>query len=215
MSFLNRRDLLKQVFAASSALALRDRLPSQTPVSPRELPNPALGFHDELPIPSRLAPEEKRKGSVVYRVRMKEGMHSMHSSLPPARMWGYEGHYPGPTIEAFRGERVEVIWENRLPAEHLFKVDPHIHGAMPPTPEVRTVPHLHGARTSSQSDGLPEDWFIPGKKVRYIYPNDQQAATLWYHDHAVGITRLNVYAGLSGLYLLRDAEEKSLDLAVA
>ena len=136
----------------------------------------------------------------------------MHSSLPPTRIWGYEGHYPGPTIEAFRGERVEVIWENRLPAEHLFKVDPHIHGAMPPTPEVRTVPHLHGARTSSQSDGLPEDWFTPGKKVRYIYPNNQQAATLWYHDHAVGITRLNVYAGLSGLYLLRDAEEKSFDL---
>ena len=65
---------------------------------------------------------------------------------------------------------------------------------------------------SSNSDGLPEKWFTPGKKVRYTYPNDQQAATLWYHDHAVGITRLNVYAGLSGLYLLRDAEEERLGL---
>lgn len=215
MSFLSRRDLLQQVFAASSVLALDKCLAAQAPTGVRrELPDAALllGFVDELTIPARLIPEQTHNGSAVYRVRMREGMHSMHSSLPPTRIWGYEGHYPGPTIEAFRGERVEVIWENHLPTNHLFKVDPHIHGAMPPTPEVRTVPHLHGARTSSESDGLPEKWFTPGKSVRYVYPNDQQAATLWYHDHAVGITRLNVYAGLCGLYLLRDANEKSLDL---
>jgi spore coat protein A len=111
-----------------------------------------------------------------------------------------------------RGERVEVEWENRLPLKHLFAIDGHIHGAMAPTPEVRTVPHLHGSRTASESDGLPEKWFTPGKTVRYIYPNDQPAATLWYHDHAVGITRLNVYAGLSGFYLLRDAEEQRFGL---
>ena len=61
MSFLNRRDLLKQVFAALSALAFTDRLTSQTPVSPRELPNPALGFHDELPIPSRSFPRKSAR----------------------------------------------------------------------------------------------------------------------------------------------------------
>jgi len=136
----------------------------------------------------------------------------MHSSLPPTKIWGYEGLYPGPVIEAFRGDRVDVIWENQLPTRHIFKIDPHIHGAMPPAPEVRTVPHLHGARTSSESDGLPEKWFTPGNKVHFTYLNDQQAATLWYHDHALGITRLNVYAGLSGLYLLRDPEEESFDL---
>jgi spore coat protein A, manganese oxidase len=218
MSFLSRRDLLKQAFAATSILALDECLAPQAPPGVRrELPDAALllGFVDELPIPARLIPEQTHSGSAVYRLRMREGMHSMHSSMPPTRIWGYEGQYPGPTIEAFRGERVEVIWENQLPANHLFKVDPHIHGAMPPAPEVRTVPHLHGARTSSESDGLPEKWFTPGKSVRYIYPNDQQAATLWYHDHAVGITRLNVYAGLSGLYLLRDADEKRFDLPAA
>jgi len=94
----------------------------------------------------------------------------------------------------------------------MFEIDPRIHGAMPPTPEVRTVPHLHGARTRSESDGLPEKWFTSGDSALYAYPNDQQAATLWYHDHAVAITRLNVYAGLSGFYLLRDKEEGSLNL---
>jgi spore coat protein A, manganese oxidase len=74
------------------------------------------------------------------------------------------------------------------------------------------VPHLHGARTSSESDGLPEKWFTPGQTARYHYPNSQPATTLWYHDHAVGITRLNVYAGLSGFYLLRGDEERAMEL---
>jgi spore coat protein A len=104
------------------------------------------------------------------------------------------------------------VWENHLPLRHIFAVDPHIHGAMSPAPAVRTVPHLHGARTSSQSDGLPEKWFTPGTSVRYDYPNEQPAATLWYHDHALGITRLNVYAGMSGFYLLRDQHELGMNL---
>jgi spore coat protein A len=66
----------------------------------------------------------------------------------------------------------------------------------------------------SFSDGLPEKWITPGQLVRYTWPNVQQSATLWYHDHAMGITRLNVYAGLSGLYLLRDEPERALNLPV-
>ena len=102
------------------------------------------------------------------------------------------------------------MWENSFPHNHLFRINPHIHGDT--TTTVPTVPHLHGARTSSESDGLPEKWFTPGRSARYTYANNQRAATLWYHDHAVGITRLNVYAGLSGLYLLRDREEQDLSL---
>ncbi|MGH9607769.1 MAG: multicopper oxidase family protein [Terracidiphilus sp.] len=157
-------------------------------------------------------PEETRKTGDLYRVRMLESSHRLHSQLPPAKIWGYEGHYPGPTFEAMRGRSIEVEWENHLPLQHIFPVDRHIHGAMPPTPAVRTVPHLHGSRTSSFSDGLPEKWFTPGQSVRFTYPNDQRAATLWYHDHALGITRLNVYAGLSGFYLLRDEQELAMNL---
>jgi spore coat protein A, manganese oxidase len=105
-----------------------------------------------------------------------------------------------------------VRWENHLPLKHIFDVDPRIHGAMPPSPAVRTVPHLHGARSKPESDGLPEKWFTPGAVAHYSYPNSQQAATLWYHDHAVGITRLNVYAGMSGFFLLRDEEEHGMGL---
>lgn len=147
-----------------------------------------------------------------YTARMGEFERKLHSQLPPTRLWGYEGCYPGPTFDVRRGQPVAVEWINNLPTRHIFAVDQHIHGAMPPAPAVRTVPHLHGSRTTSESDGLPERWFTPGQSVIYHYPNDQQAAPLWYHDHALGITRLNVYAGLSGFYFLRDERELSMNL---
>ncbi len=79
--------------------------------------------------------------------------------------------------------------------------------------------HLHGAEISADYDGDPESWFTPngikgadyhtignpgqGRAI-YQYPNSQEAGTLWFHDHALGITRLNVYAGLAGFYFLKD-----------
>jgi len=169
-------------------------------------------YIDPLPILPRIKPAAAHGPSAQYHVQMMEFEKQLHSQLPPTRLWGYEGQYPGPLIEAMRGRPVEVHWENTLPAQHIFAIDPHIHGAMAPAPAVRTVPHLHGSRTTSDSDGLPERWFTPGQTAIYRYPNDQPGATLWYHDHAVGITRLNVYAGLSGFYLLRDEQELSMNL---
>jgi len=169
-------------------------------------------YIDPLPMPQKLAPIERHKDRDTYRVRMTETTHRFHSQLPAARVWAYEGQYPGPIFDVLRGRPIVVHWENLLPTQHIFGVDTTIHGAMPPAPAVRTVPHLHGAQTRSESDGLPEEWFVSGQKVEYHYPNQQQAATLWYHDHALGITRLNVYAGLSGLYLLRDETERNLQL---
>jgi spore coat protein A len=220
----NRRDFLKIGAGCIPALlfpgngeAKQPRVavqPDRAAINPATYRAPASldRFIDPLPIAEKLKPYETRKGADIYRVRMLERTQRLHSQLPPTRLWGYEGRYPGPTIEAFKGRTVEIHWENRLPAQHLFAVDPHIHGAMPPAPAVRTVPHLHGSRTTSLSDGLPEKWFAPGSSAFYQYPNEQAAATLWYHDHALGITRLNIYAGLSGFYLLRDEQERNLGL---
>lgn len=108
---------------------------------------------------------------------------------------------------------------NDLPDRHLLPVDQTIHGVMD-NPEVRTVTHVHGGTTPWESDGYPEAWFTKGyeqtgpffKRKIYQYPNRQRATTLWYHDHAMGITRLNNYAGLAGMYIIRDDHEKSLNL---
>jgi spore coat protein A, manganese oxidase len=98
--------------------------------------------------------------------------------------------------------------------------------ALPPwcQPYVGPVPavtHLHGAEVHSTSDGGPDAWFTPGMAQVgpawaagvsniYSYPNTQEAATLWYHDHALGATRTNVYAGLAGFYFLRDTRDTGL-----
>jgi spore coat protein A len=74
------------------------------------------------------------------------------------------------------------------------------------------VIHLHGGHVPEDADGDPEATLLPGQDVTYAYPNNQGAATLWYHDHAMGITRLNVMMGLAGFYLLRDAAEDALGL---
>jgi len=84
---------------------------------------------------------------------------------------------------------------------------------------VPIVTHLHGGQVPSDYDGSPEQWFTPngihGKDYRtasatdpnaaiYYYPNQQAPTALWYHDHALGLTRLNVLSGLAGFYMLRD-----------
>jgi len=80
---------------------------------------------------------------------------------------------------------------------------------------VPVVPHLHGGETQSTSDGHPEAWFTASGMTgptfassRYTYLNQQEPATLWYHDHAMGLTRINVYSGLAGFYLLRDPQNR-------
>jgi spore coat protein A len=85
-------------------------------------------------------------------------------------------------------------------------------GAEKGRPESRTVVHVHGARVPPESDGWPEDAYAPGKSATYHYPNTQDAALLWYHDHAMGTNRLNICAGMAGLYVIRDSFEDALNL---
>ena len=174
-------------------------------------------FIDALPIPKKLKSRRRIKGYTYYEVTMKEVFVQMHSELPnPTKVWGYEGQVPGPLIEAKRGERVRVKWINDLPEKHFLPVDHTLHGSGGHMHESRTVVHLHGAEVPSDSDGNPEAWFTKGfeetgpafEREVYEYPNRHRPATLWYHDHAIGITRLNVYAGLAGMYILRDNLEK-------
>lgn len=177
-------------------------------------------FVDALPFPPVIKAAGTRDGIPFYEVTMKQVMQKLHRDMPPTTVWGYNGLFPGPTFEVRRNEPILVKWKNELPFEHLLPVDRTIHGAEPDKPSVRTVVHLHEGRVSPENDGHPEAWFtrdfenVGPKFVHevYFYPNCQRPATLWYHDHTLGITRLNVYAGLAGFYLLRDEEEEELNL---
>lgn len=168
-----------------------------------------------LAIPPVMQPSGVLDGAIYYEVPMTQFLQKLHRDLPATTLWGYNGIYPGPTFETRTGEPLKVRWINNLPPQHLFAVDPTIHcghNAMGCQPAVRTVVHVHGGVQPPDSDGYPEAWITPGQDVLYTYPNQQAPTTLWYHDHALGITRLNVYAGLAGFYLVRDAAEEALGL---
>lgn len=177
-------------------------------------------FIDPLPIPPVLKAKWKNGRSTYYEVSMIENRQSLHSELPPTTIWGFEGIYPGPTIEVNSGEKVYVKWKNKLPYKHFLPIDHTVHGAEEDKPDVRTVVHLHGGRTEPGSDGYPDAWFTKNFAIKgsffqkeiYEYTNGQSARCLWYHDHAIGITRLNIYSGLAGFYLIRDQRERMLNL---
>jgi len=177
-------------------------------------------FVDKLPIIKTLRPRGKMKGAPYYEIRMQQFKQKLHRDLPETTVWGFEGSYPGPTIEVNKNELIKVKWMNDLPKKHLLPIDTTVHGAGPNTPRVRTVIHLHGSVVRPESDGYPDAWFTKDykevgpdftRKV-YDYPNQQRPTTLWYHAHAIGITRLNVYAGLAGPYIIHDPLEKYLNL---
>jgi spore coat protein A, manganese oxidase len=176
-------------------------------------------FVDPLPIPSiaqrqglRPSPENPKLSVPFYRIEAQPIVSKVHRDLQPTRFWSFGRSTPGPTFETRSGEPLLVEWVNALPKEHFLPMDRTIHGAEAGKPAVRTVVHLHGAKTRPESDGYPEDWIVPGKSSLYYYPNQQDAAMLWYHDHALGINRLNVYAGLLGTFFIRDAVEDALNL---
>ena len=113
-----------------------------------------------------------------------------------------------------------IMWANpnlmATPASPFAGFPPGYPTAQSPIP---ICVHLHGGEVPATVDGGPDAWFtsngIHGTRVYtaeptdinaavYQYPNTQEAATLWYHDHALGMTRLNVVGGMAGFYFLRD-----------
>jgi spore coat protein A, manganese oxidase len=171
------------------------------------LPEP---FRVPLPVPPVARPVGvDDAGAQVYRVTQRVADAEI---LPGVRtpILGYDGIFPGPTFETRRGQPVVVRYRNELP--------------------VPTVVHLHGGHTPAAHDGWPLDLVLPvgdtgdwsghhgmvgdlavGER-EHRYPNDQRAATLWYHDHRMDFTGPAVYRGLSGFHIVRDDVEDALPL---
>jgi spore coat protein A len=212
--------------AAASVFAPRvsahPMVPSAAPAIPNVDPNSLAPFVDPLPLPVIALPTGHRAepGSPaspgsrlpLYRVTARAVTQKLHRDLPATALWAYGGSVPGPMFDVRAGKGVLIEWANELPSKHFLPIDHSLHGAEPGVPEGRTVVHVHGAKTAPESDGYPEDWYVSGQSRLYHYPNDQPAALLWYHDHAMGINRLNMYAGLFGLYVIRDPREQALGL---
>ena len=213
-------------FAQVGSPSGRVRAPSAVvPLDPRSLSK----YADPLPFPIPVAqPVGNLDGADYYEIGMTQIKQRLHKQLGPTTLWSYgdapgkPGMFPGPTIQVRAGQRIFVKWVNQLaPAGHLLEevFDTNLHGTDRGEPHVKTVVHVHGAHVPPHSDGHPEAWFtrnfarkgdVWSRKV-YEYPNLQAPTTLWYHDHAIGQTRLNVYAGLFGFFLVRRPGEREGD----
>lgn len=149
----------------------------------------------------------------------------------PDRSVQFQRTSPGPKFEQIRLVPARITYLNELEGEHPLPVDPTLDWANPnnfpkPAPPflpfppgypqaqspITHVTHSHGLEVRPEFDGTPDTWFTPNQAIRgpefvsntYIQPSSNQAAAFWYHDHAFGVTRLDVGFGLSGFTILRD-----------
>jgi spore coat protein A len=227
-TFLQQASALGLLYTAQRALpqasmssmhmahASQQMPPAPTPnpprIGPRMLPTFGLTpFVDALPLP-QIARPALQNGHRSLTITMQEIRAKVHRDVPPTRWWSYGPDPISPLIEARSGEPLQIRWVNNLPTKHFLPIDYSLHGCGHDVPDVRTTTHLHGAKAASKDDGYPEDWFVPGQSRVCTYPLQQDATALWYHDHAMGLTRLNTYAGLFGMFLIRDHVEDALHL---
>jgi spore coat protein A len=182
----SRRDFLKLALAGGAALALpRPGVALAGPFAP---PEP---FGVPLRIPKVLTPVRSTDERDYFVTTMRAARARI---LPGKRtpVWSFDGAFPGPTIKVTRGREVVVRRINGL--------------------DVPVTIHLHGGRVPASSDGHPLDVIRPGSHKDYVYPNEQEAATLWYHDHTHHDASHNVHKGLAGLYVIEDPAEEELNL---
>ena len=212
---LTRRQLLQSGGAAGAAIVLA-RAPFTWAAGNAPLPK----FADALPTPGTvwgvLDLRQEATAAQSASLTVCQFAAHVHSSLPRTAVWGYGSEssstYLGPTIVVRSGHPVDVTVRNRLPSQALLAQDPAVVPDVANAAANRINTHLHGAHVETASDGNPYYVFdppagatknayepVPGPdgdpaaEQTMTYANDQAAATLFYHDHAIGITRTNAY----------------------
>jgi spore coat protein A, manganese oxidase len=215
---ITRRKFLKLGLLGGAALSLPlgssacsggDNLTGTLLASKAQLPKP---FKVPLPIPPVARPVRSDAVADHYEMTQRVGEAEILPGLK-TEVWGYDGVFPGPTVESRSGRKIVVRQTNELP--------------------VPVSTHLHGGRTPPDSDGYPTDLIAPrgmehhGRQMgghhsrqmtfshghkNHVYPMDQRAATLWYHDHRMDFTGPQVWKGLAGFHIVRDDEDDALPL---
>src|SRR5262245_31869399 len=213
MTTLSRRTLLKSAVLGGAALFLPRALP--TFASP-----PLQTFVDPVPLPGHGIVVATPSGSNHYSFTQRPLARQLHPSLPETPFWAYDdgsglhgqaGSF-GMAVVAHSGTPLTVSFTNNLPETYpaWIPVDTRL---TPLGNEVRVMTHLHGGFVAGVDDGNPAlrpNGFGVGQTQCALYPNQppQNPATLlWFHDHGLGVTRLNVFAGLAAAYLIRDEND--------
>ena len=220
MRTLRRRSLLKYGAAAGGAAVLAPWM-SRIPVTEARPGGSLAKYLEPVPLPGAgivvATPRSVDGGVTRYAFTQREITRQLHPHLPPTPLWAYDdgsglggqaGSF-GMAIVATTGSAVQAEFTNQLPQRYpsWIPVDARL---TPLGDAVRLMTHLHGGFVAAKSDGNPAvtpNGFGFGGTQTVEYPNEgpQQPATLlWFHDHGLGTTRLNVFAGLAAAYLIRD-----------
>ena len=194
---VSRRDVLKVSALGAAALALPVervvRAKTASKIASNKIPKPYT-------LPFKVPPviDGRGGGTLTIAQKMQNAVILPGVQTP---IFGYNGTAPGPTVLARRGTPLSVVMRNELPAKH-----PNWGY------EAWTSCHLHGSASKPQYDGYASDITRPGQSKTYQFPNNQEARTLWYHDHGVHHTAENAYMGLAAMYLMSDEHEDSLPI---
>jgi FtsP/CotA-like multicopper oxidase with cupredoxin domain len=239
---MNRRDFVKLGAGATAFMAVGQRqgYAYATSVRVRKFIQPLRRFGTDIPV---LTPDVATYPGIDY-YQIEAGVYRdvLHPSLPDGtRLYGYRqantGTYRhlGGAIVARKNKPVRIKFTCSLPSEHIIPFDRTVSEGSGGSRADRAVIHLHGARAPWVSDGGPFLWvanaangaevgpsvpngWLPDANGNLtndsLYPNNQSARFMWFHDHASGITRTNAYAGLASGYFLVDDVELGMGLPV-
>ncbi len=211
-----RRETVKRTAVLAWVVLLPIVLFCATPALAQLLdPTEITKYVDPLPQPPVRTPNGMYKGHYLYDVHLQAATAQiLPAPFAATPVFTFDGLYPGPTFLVWRDTGNWVFYHNDLPENHMFNVDENIPVMMDMGfgQSSRFVAHLHGGDVEAKYDGWCLDAVKPGNTLKFYYPNSQRAATLWYHDHSCGITRLNAYAGIAGYYIIIDAYERSQGL---
>ncbi len=174
-------------------------------------------YLEPLPVPGTGIVVATPSGLNTYAFTQRQIYRQLHPQLPPTALWAYDdgtglagqaGSF-GMAVVAQSGIPLHVSYTNNLPMTYpsWMPVDTRL---TPLGNQVRLMTHLHGGFVAADSDGNPAvtpNGFGPGDTQHVFYTNQMPqmpASLLWFHDHGLGATRLNVFAGLAAAYILRD-----------
>ena len=228
MTPMTRRSFVQYGLGAGAALVLpRTNRPLIAPgpsMRSLKLAGSLAKYVEPLPLPGAGIVVATPSGANRYAFTQTEIARRLHPQLPPTPLWAYDdgsglggqaGSF-GMAVVAESGVPLEVSFTHGLPEIYpdWLPVDTR---ETPLGNRVRLMTHLHGAFVAAESDGNPwvtPNGFGPGETQTVRYTNQRPqvpASLLWFHDHALGATRLNVVAGLAGAYIVRDEFDTGLE----
>jgi spore coat protein A, manganese oxidase len=212
MSTLTRKQLLQYGALGGAAIFIPWRLNQGNAFA--AMGGQLTKYLEHVPLPGAGIVVAGQSGANAYSFTQRQISRHLHPQLPATPFWAYDdgsglggqaGSF-GMALAAEKGTPLTVSFRHNLPSTYpaWIPVDTRL---VPLGNQVRAMTHLHGGFVAAASDGSPAvtpNGFGPGETQTVHYPNEQPATLLWFHDHAMGATRLNVFAGLAAAYLLRD-----------